>query len=179
MLRRRSGLEGGIGGFFQRPFVEIEAREGAGRVDFYDGADAAPKADAFAALAASFDTPEYPPQGNVSAFANALAAAGIEISDTRPGEEKATASPVAARPLSQSHLLSAYTAAQAEPAAPAEPAEPLTPTQPAPTQISPPVVQPPSPAAAPAQPAPARSRTHLGVVKELIATGMDERFALG
>ncbi|MFZ2051669.1 MAG: hypothetical protein WAU69_12160, partial [Solirubrobacteraceae bacterium] len=110
VLRRRSGLEGGIGGFFQRPFVEIEAREGAGRVDFYDGADAAPKAEHFAALAASLETHEDPPQGDVSAFANALAAAGIAISDTRPGEEKATASPVAARPLSQSHLLSAYTA---------------------------------------------------------------------
>ncbi|MGA8352904.1 MAG: hypothetical protein WB698_01895, partial [Solirubrobacteraceae bacterium] len=61
---------------------------------------------------------------------------------------------------------------------PPAPTEPLTRTQPAPTQVSPPAVQPPSPAAAPAQPAPARSRTQLGVVKELVATGMDERFAL-
>lgn len=42
VLRRRSGLEGGVGGFFQRPFVEIEARRGGPRVDIYDGGTEAP-----------------------------------------------------------------------------------------------------------------------------------------
>ncbi|HME04696.1 MAG TPA: hypothetical protein VKG38_16865 [Solirubrobacteraceae bacterium] len=36
ILRRRSGLTGGIAGFFQRRFVEIEARPGAPRIDLYD-----------------------------------------------------------------------------------------------------------------------------------------------
>jgi flagellar biosynthesis GTPase FlhF len=42
VLRRRKGLSGGIGGFFQRPFVEIEARQGAARIDLYDEATGAP-----------------------------------------------------------------------------------------------------------------------------------------
>ncbi len=44
VVRRRKGLTGGIGGFFQRPFVEIEARPGGGRsqlIDVYDEDDAA------------------------------------------------------------------------------------------------------------------------------------------
>jgi flagellar biosynthesis protein FlhF len=44
VVRRRKGLTGGIGGFFQRPFVEIEARPGAERgqlIDMYDEDEAA------------------------------------------------------------------------------------------------------------------------------------------
>jgi flagellar biosynthesis GTPase FlhF len=41
VVRRRKGLTGGIGGFFQRPFVEIEARPGTPRIDMYDEDDAA------------------------------------------------------------------------------------------------------------------------------------------
>ena len=36
VLRRRDGLVGGVGGFFQRPFVEIEARPGLASVDVRD-----------------------------------------------------------------------------------------------------------------------------------------------
>jgi hypothetical protein len=36
VVRRRRGLEGGIGGFFQRPFVEVEAKAGTPRFDMYD-----------------------------------------------------------------------------------------------------------------------------------------------
>lgn len=226
VLRRRSGLEGGIGGFFQRQFVEIEAREGGGRVDFYDGADETPRLDGFAelrlpgaetgaaegrskpALDAGEAHHDDPPREDMSAFANALAAAGIAISDTRTAEEQATATPVAARPAPRSHLLSAYSAAPAEPPAlPAhlelqEPAWPLAPETitPAPlpsTHDWAPAVQAPSPAPVPRRPAavapppsaavakpvtaavaPARTRTQLGVVKELVATGMEESFAL-
>lgn len=221
VLRRRSGLEGGIGGFFQRPFVEIEAREGAARVDFYDGADAAPRVEDFAALQTAVTPQQDLPPADMSVFANALSAAGIAISDARGAQEKLAAAPVAARPVPPSHLLSAYAAAQAEPAepftpeplaehvapaqltapvelgAPAEPIaaaqlappaapQPASPLEPAwPTQAEWPLVaaEPLAPAPAPAPAAavalpPARSRTQLGVVKELIATGMDERFAL-
>jgi hypothetical protein len=36
VVRRRRGLEGGIGGFFQRAFVEVEAKPGTPRIDIYD-----------------------------------------------------------------------------------------------------------------------------------------------
>jgi flagellar biosynthesis GTPase FlhF len=48
VVRRHKGLTGGIAGFFQRPFVEIEAKAGTPRVDLYDedgGAPAFPDAD--------------------------------------------------------------------------------------------------------------------------------------
>ncbi|MEX2196735.1 MAG: hypothetical protein WD844_15750 [Thermoleophilaceae bacterium] len=36
VVRQRSGLTGGIGGFFQRQCVEVEAKGGNGRIDVYD-----------------------------------------------------------------------------------------------------------------------------------------------
>jgi flagellar biosynthesis GTPase FlhF len=36
VVRRTRGLEGGIGGFFQRRFVEVEAKAGTPRFDMYD-----------------------------------------------------------------------------------------------------------------------------------------------
>ncbi len=42
VVRRRRGLEGGIGGFFQRPFVEVEAKPGTPRIDIYDEFSGAP-----------------------------------------------------------------------------------------------------------------------------------------
>jgi flagellar biosynthesis GTPase FlhF len=39
IVRRREGLTGGFLGFFQRPFVEIEAMAGAPRIDVYDEQD--------------------------------------------------------------------------------------------------------------------------------------------
>lgn len=41
VTRQREGLAGGIGGFFQRRFIEIEAVPGAQQVDTYDVADVA------------------------------------------------------------------------------------------------------------------------------------------
>ncbi|HEY3760011.1 MAG TPA: hypothetical protein VGL37_09625 [Solirubrobacteraceae bacterium] len=42
VVRREKGLTGGFAGFFQRPFVEIEAKAGTPRIDLYDEDDAAP-----------------------------------------------------------------------------------------------------------------------------------------
>ena len=39
IVRRREGLTGGVLGFFQRPYVEIEAMPGPARVDLYDEAE--------------------------------------------------------------------------------------------------------------------------------------------
>jgi flagellar biosynthesis GTPase FlhF len=36
IVRRREGLTGGLAGFFQRPFIELEATEGGARFDAYD-----------------------------------------------------------------------------------------------------------------------------------------------
>jgi flagellar biosynthesis GTPase FlhF len=36
VVRQRDGLMGGIGGFFQQRFVEVDARAGHPRVDVYD-----------------------------------------------------------------------------------------------------------------------------------------------
>jgi flagellar biosynthesis GTPase FlhF len=57
VTRQRSGLGGGVAGFFQRPFVEIEAQPGHPRVDLYD--EPAPAVDRFAvALAEAQATPQ-------------------------------------------------------------------------------------------------------------------------
>lgn len=42
VIRRQAGLRGGFAGFFQRPYVEIEARRGTPGIDRYDEDDAAP-----------------------------------------------------------------------------------------------------------------------------------------
>jgi len=46
IVRRREGLTGGILGFFQHPFVEIEAMAGSPRLDVYDEEDLPPPAGA-------------------------------------------------------------------------------------------------------------------------------------
>jgi len=43
VLRQRDGLMGGIGGFFQQRFVEIDARAGGARIDVYDEEPVAPE----------------------------------------------------------------------------------------------------------------------------------------
>src|ERR671933_1227533 len=49
ILRQRDGLKGGVGGFFQKRCVEVDARAGTKRIDTYAGAD---EAQARAALEA-------------------------------------------------------------------------------------------------------------------------------
>src|SRR5881227_3038294 len=42
ITRRREGLTGGVGGFFQKQFVEVEAHAGAPRFEAVDDSDAVP-----------------------------------------------------------------------------------------------------------------------------------------
>jgi flagellar biosynthesis protein FlhF len=42
ITRQREGLAGGIGGFFQKQFIEVEAHAGAPKIDFTDDSDALP-----------------------------------------------------------------------------------------------------------------------------------------
>ena len=55
VVRQRDGLMGGIGGFFQQQFVEVEAKPGHPRIDVYDEppAPAPSVADGFAGLLAA------------------------------------------------------------------------------------------------------------------------------
>src|SRR5215204_5727650 len=53
VVRQRDGLMGGVGGFFQQQFVEVEARAGSARVDFYDAEPALPPPPGAAAPGAS------------------------------------------------------------------------------------------------------------------------------
>jgi hypothetical protein len=56
VLKQRDGLVGGIGGFFQQRFVEVDARAGHARIDTYDEAPAAPEPEAFAQLLAEAES---------------------------------------------------------------------------------------------------------------------------
>jgi flagellar biosynthesis GTPase FlhF len=61
VLSRRSGLAGGVAGFFQTPFVEVQARAGHPGIDLLDGAPAAPEAvrEQFPELGAATVTARY------------------------------------------------------------------------------------------------------------------------
>src|SRR3954467_14861369 len=85
ILRQRDGLKGGVGGFFQKRCVEVDARAGAKRVDTYAGG--AEDDDVRAAL-----------DGGVSGFAGELAAAAAELDadDELDAGEERFARPVAA-----------------------------------------------------------------------------------
>jgi flagellar biosynthesis GTPase FlhF len=94
---RRSGLEGGIGGFFQRPFVEIQAQPGGPRVDLCDGDEALPPVDlgqsgsfeplAASALSLANQAESFMGEGaaDQNGFASALAAAAGESADETEG----------------------------------------------------------------------------------------------
>jgi flagellar biosynthesis GTPase FlhF len=59
ILRRREGLTGGLAGFFQRPFIELEAIPGAPRLDVYD--DVSSAAPTPAPASPPFQTPAPAP----------------------------------------------------------------------------------------------------------------------
>jgi len=62
VLRQRDGLMGGVGGFFQQRFVEVDARAGHTRIDTYDEEPATPE-------------PESTPPAEPDTFAELLAEA--------------------------------------------------------------------------------------------------------
>ena len=84
VLRQREGLKGGVGGFFQKRCVEVDARAGAARVDTYAGA--AEDEDIRSAL--DGDTPDFAEELEAE-----LEAAEDEDRFTRPAGVAATAPP--------------------------------------------------------------------------------------
>jgi flagellar biosynthesis GTPase FlhF len=130
VVRQREGLAGGVGGFFQKQFVEVEARRGAPRVDLYDdpaeaaAASRAVELDDDAAEAEGLESPAIRQLTEQAApFADALGVA-LQAPMPRPVEVATAASG------SLPELLAAMTGAQpvaVEVAAP--PAEPPLPPQ--------------------------------------------------
>jgi flagellar biosynthesis GTPase FlhF len=159
VVRQRDGLMGGIGGFFQQRFVEIEARRGHTRVDVYDEP---PAAEDFAAQLAVAE--ELAGEPLVSApFADALpqaaeAAFAAAAPEPAPAPAAAAPAPAAAAP-EPAPAASAPAAAASAPAAaasaPAAAAPEPAPAPPPPAAVAPlPVTDaPPEPAAEPAPPA--------------------------
>jgi hypothetical protein len=97
VLRRRKGLTGGIGGFFQRPFVEIEAQPGAPGIDLYDDGDGAP------ALPSPLVEPLVTPQAADSPAAASSGFGGGYVSDALAalaGSRARPAAPAAPPPSS-------------------------------------------------------------------------------
>ena len=131
VVRQRDGLMGGVGGFFQQRFVEVEARRGVPRIDVYDE----PPADDFAAklLAAARE-------------AEKEAAAPDVLAALEPPREPAAAAPPAAKakprkpakPKPRARKAPAKAAAKPTPAsapAPAKPAaKPVPASAPAPAK---------------------------------------------
>jgi flagellar biosynthesis protein FlhF len=92
ILRQRDGLKGGVGGFFQKRCVEVDARAGAPRVDAYAGAESDDD-DIRAAL--DQDPSDFRDQ------LDAAQDAAVQAGDEDEAEERFTrpvAAPVAAAP---------------------------------------------------------------------------------
>lgn len=104
VLKQRDGLMGGIGGFFQQRFVEVDAKPGGPRIDVYDEEPAAPE---------PARAPEPAPAPEADTFAAMLAAAEpadeagprISVAPTNPDPRS---SPAPAEPApSLTHELTA------------------------------------------------------------------------
>ncbi len=144
IVRRREGLTGGVLGFFQRAFVEIEAMPGGPGVDVYDEDTAAgPEAPA----------PAQPPAAAQAIAAEAEQAPALEY---QPAPARPPAAPVApaqlappapeapaAPPLAAPPPPAAPPSAQHRPLLGYQPAQPATPSRPAPERQPPPSVAPP------------------------------------
>jgi len=93
VVGRRSGLEGGIAGFFQRPFIELEAKPAAGGIDLHDGEQALPtpapqerRTAPQAESTAEHRADESPNQEGPVAFAQALAAVQAALAPPSNGQ---------------------------------------------------------------------------------------------
>jgi flagellar biosynthesis GTPase FlhF len=113
VLRRREGLAGGVGGFFQRPFVEVEAR---GPLP----ADAAPEVRNDGATAEGLRTPIVQALvEQASPFADALARAETTVGERAAEVMAATAGLYGPQPNYEASQASEPTSAPANEVAPA------------------------------------------------------------
>jgi flagellar biosynthesis protein FlhF len=130
VVRQRDGLMGGIGGFFQQQFVEVDARSGHPRIDVYDEP---PATDDFAAklIAAAQEAEAAPDAEPLPAVPDLLAALGLPPA---LAEEPAVVLPAAPAPVVEPEPAPAAAAPKpsVKPRAAREPAarEPTQPKQP-------------------------------------------------
>ncbi|HEV3034760.1 MAG TPA: hypothetical protein VGX72_08210 [Solirubrobacteraceae bacterium] len=143
IVRRREGLTGGVLGFFQRAFVEIEAMPGGPGVDIYDEADSAapaalppapqgPPASQYqpASPTAPTSPSQFPPSAPLPPPAH-----GARFEATAPVAEQRPAAgypPPWAAPATPYPPAGQPRAAPAPSVAPAPPAAPAPPVSPAP-----------------------------------------------
>jgi hypothetical protein len=148
IVRRREGLTGGMFGFFQRAFVEIEAMPGAPGVDVYDEADSAPpvaappQAPSAAALPPALpgaSAPEYQPAPAApaptplppQAAPSAPPPPGARFEESAPAPEQRPAAgypPPWGQPATSYPPTQPAGEPQAAPAPPVAPAPPIAPT---------------------------------------------------
>ncbi len=184
-MHRREGLTGGVAGFFQRPYVEIDAIPGGPRIDVYDEEPLPPIAPAAAPTRArNAASPQQPaslgqpvralPQPNRTPFYEREPLHGGSVGRYVTGHlaELAQSSPAKA-PVSEAHELSTRSPARAEAGDPfarvlerATSEESVAPTpQPTPT----PTPRNPSP--------PSRARARVNVQSRLVSLGTSSSFA--
>lgn len=171
VTRQRTGLGGGVAGFFQRPFVEIEAHAGHPRVDLYDEPTA---------------REALPPASGLSAGLTAAPAPALPA----PAPASGTAAPAPAARRFAAALAEAQTGAPAfeslvpDVTPPVAPEMPAGPAPASPEQSAQPAV--PAPRAVPAAPsAPAKAsrprRALDGAAQEahakLLARGVERELA--
>ncbi len=123
ITRRREGLTGGLGGFFQKQFVEVEAQAGAARVNVVDDSDALPDALQQPVPSSQIPVPSPEPQApaiqkileQASPFAEELSTA---LERTAPAPGTAMAPLVAGRraPAEASEIVEDLVAAGLHPA---------------------------------------------------------------
>src|SRR3954464_9719700 len=117
ITRRREGLTGGVGGFFQKQFVEVEAHAGAPRFEAVDDSDAVP--DSFRSTVDSPQSAERAPAiekilEQAAPFADQLSTA-LERTAPAPGTAMAPLvagrrAPAEAREIVEDHAEAGRTA---------------------------------------------------------------------
>jgi Meckel syndrome type 1 protein len=97
VVRQRDGLMGGIGGFFQQRFVEVDAKAGGARIDVYDEQPATP--ESFAVLLADAED-HADPIVTAAAFAPPVGASvPVDVPARAETEAPAFAPPPALEPV--------------------------------------------------------------------------------
>jgi flagellar biosynthesis GTPase FlhF len=100
IVRRREGLTGGVMGFFQRAFVEIEAMPGGPGVDIYDEDAAVPTPEMEASPQASAPVAPVAPAVAASAAAPTVEFPAVPLAEQAPAPEyRAAPSPPPVAPV--------------------------------------------------------------------------------
>lgn len=172
VLRRRTGLTGGIGGFFQRPFAEVEAQPGGPRVDLYDEA---PEEPAMPPPMESRPMVSRPAGAYVTDSLATLTASEPEPLSTQAAEPFTAILAAAEQTLdAAAPELAAPTPTQAPPTP--EPAVDFESFEPLRAELR--RIDPPAPAPAPTSPEPEhRSRARVSLEGGLVELGMSPEFA--